>query len=207
MKARESFRFRPQNPPGVEAMKTKENIWNVPNALTMLRMLLIPVYWYFMMKGSLYIALAVFIVASLTDLADGYIARKYSLITDFGKLMDPLADKLMVISVMLSLAIKGIAPWAALAILLAKEGLMVLGGSILYKHNVVVYAIWIGKLSQAVVVASLISCFFHQWFLDTLGFPLHLWLIWLGVGLTLCALCIYARQAVRLYREAKSKAA
>ena len=68
--------------------KAKEKIWNVPNVLTMIRMLLIPVYWVLFMNGHRFIALAVFVIASLTDLADGYIARKYHLITDFGKLMD-----------------------------------------------------------------------------------------------------------------------
>ena len=111
--------------------KKNEKILNVPNTLTMLRALLIPVYWAVFMQGHHYWALAIFIVASLTDLADGYIARKYDLITDFGKLMDPFADKLMVLSVMLSLALMGMAPWPALAIILAKELLMVLGGVIL----------------------------------------------------------------------------
>ena len=181
--------------------KQKENIWNVPNALTMLRMALIPVYWALMMNDHKYAALTVFIVASLTDLADGYIARKYHLITDFGKLMDPLADKLMVLSVMLSLALKGIAPWIALAIILAKEGLMVLGGALLYKRGVVVYAIWIGKLAQAVVVSALIACFFSDWFFS-IGCPVHLILLWTGVGLTLCALCLYASRAIPQYRQA-----
>ena len=54
----------------------KENIWNVPNVLTMVRMALIPVYWIIFTQGRLYWALAIFIIASLTDLADGYIARK-----------------------------------------------------------------------------------------------------------------------------------
>ena len=106
----------------------KENIWNVPNALTMLRMALIPVYWVLFFNGHEYEALAAFAVASLTDLADGYIARKYNLITNFGKLMDPLADKLMSISVMLSMVIKGVVPWPILLILLLKEGFMVVGG-------------------------------------------------------------------------------
>ena len=183
----------------------KQKIWNVPNALTMLRMALIPVFWYFMMQDRLYIALAVFAAASLTDVADGYIARKYDLITDFGKLMDPLADKLMVISMMASLVIKGIAPWPALAIILAKEAVMVTGGVILYRHKVVVYSIWIGKLAQVVVVCGLISCFFHEWLQKTLGFPVHLALLWLSVALTLCALGVYMRQAVRQYREAREK--
>ena len=182
--------------------KLFSNVWTIPNVLTMIRLALIPLYWALMVKGQTYQALAVYVAASLTDLADGYIARKYDLITDFGKLMDPLADKLMVISVMLSLALKGIAPWAALAIILVKECIMVAGGAILYRLNVVVYAIWIGKLAQAVVVSALIACFFSDWFFS-IGCPVHLILLWTGVALTLCALVIYARSAVKMYREAK----
>ncbi len=183
----------------------KQKIWNVPNVLTMVRMALIPVFWYLMMTDRLYAALAVFVAASLTDIADGYIARKYDLVTDFGKLMDPLADKLMVISMMASLAIKGIAPWAALAIIVVKELAMVTGGAILLKHHVVVYARWIGKIAQATVVCGLISCFFHEWLQSTLGFPVHTALLWLGVALTLCALGVYMKQAIGQYREAREK--
>jgi len=186
--------------------KRKENIWNVPNFLTMLRMALIPVYWFFMLRDQLYAALAVFIIASLTDLADGFIARKYNLITDFGKLMDPLADKLMSVSVMLSLAIKGIVPWAVLVILLCKEATMIIGGAILYRNHVVVYSIWIGKLAQVMVVTSLLSCFFHEWLQAQLGFPLHLYLLWIAVALTLIALGVYMKNAIRLYRNARSQA-
>ena len=189
----------------MENEKKKENIWNVPNALTLLRMALIPVFWVLMMGGRTYAALIVFAAASLTDLADGYIARKYHLITDFGKLMDPLADKLMVLSVMLSLVIRGMAPWPALAIILAKEATMVSGGVILYRENVVVYSIWIGKLAQAVVVSALIACFFSDWFFSV-GVPVHLILLWTGVALTLCALAIYTRRAIALHREAKKNA-
>ena len=186
----------------MENEKKKENIWNLPNGLTMLRMALIPVYWVLMMTDRRYAALIVFAAASLTDLLDGYIARKYHLITDFGKLMDPLADKLMVLSVMLSLAIKGIVPWIALAILLAKEATMVIGGVILYRMNVVVYAIWIGKIAQFTVVSALVACFFSDWFFSV-GVPVHLILLWLGVALTLCALAVYTRRAIALYRQAR----
>ena len=187
------------------AVKEKENIWNVPNILTLFRMALIPVFWFFMMTDREYIALGVFAVASLTDLADGFIARKYNLITNFGKLMDPLADKLMVISVMLSLVIRGVIPWPVLAILLAKEGTMVYGGTVLFKNHVVVYSQWFGKLAQTVVVISLLSCFFREPLERALGFPLHLWLVWLGLGLTLTALTIYTVWAVKKYREVKAK--
>jgi len=185
--------------------KEKQKILNVPNVLTIIRMLLIPVYWFVFFDGQpghTYLALGIFIVASLTDLADGHIARKYNLITDFGKLMDPLADKLMVVSVMLSLAIKGWAPWAALIIILCKELLMVLGGALLYKKGVVVYAEKIGKYAQATVVAGLILCFFHEWFMEHVGFPINYIVIWCAVALTLSALFFYARSALKKYREA-----
>ena len=82
---------------------------NLPNKLTVFRVILIPFFVLFMQPyfgtTGRYIALAIFIVASLTDMLDGKIARKYNLITNFGKLMDPLADKLLVCTAMLSLII------------------------------------------------------------------------------------------------------
>ena len=182
----------------------KENIWNVPNVLTMLRMALIPVYWIIFMQGHLYWALAIFVIASLTDLADGYIARKYQLITDFGKLMDPLADKLMVISVMLSLALKKIVPWSPLIILFAKELLMVVGGMLMLDKGMVVPAKHIGKIAQTCVVSSLILSFFYDFFLR-IQFPLHLIFIWLGVALTLGAFAFYLQNALKLMKGVPKK--
>ena len=79
---------------------------NLPNKLTMARVIMIPFFVIFMLTGwggeaSKWISLAIFIVASLTDLLDGHIARKHNLVTNFGKFMDPLADKLLVCSAMI----------------------------------------------------------------------------------------------------------
>ncbi len=183
--------------------KTKENIWNVPNALTMLRMLLIPVYWFLFTRGDRLLALCVFVAASLTDLLDGYIARKYQLITSFGKLMDPLADKMMVVSVMLSLVLAKIAPLAAMVVIIVKELLMVLGGVIMLKKGVVVFSQAIGKAAQAVTVSALILCFFAEYFAAWGLPPLHVYCLWAGVALTLCALVFYARSAYAQLRALK----
>ena len=140
--------------------KWRDNL-NVPNALTMLRLLLIPVFCVLMLRDYNMPALAVFILASVTDVLDGYIARKYNLITDFGKLADPLADKLMVLSLMILLAYQGAAPWAAVIILLAKELVLMLGSLfVLRNRKVVVFAQPIGKIAQFVSVVGLGLCFF-----------------------------------------------
>ena len=184
-----------------------EQIWTIPNVLTMIRLALIPVYWVLMAQGRPYWALAVYVSASLTDLADGYIARKYHQITNFGKLMDPVADKVMVLSVMLSFVLPmggrdPVLPWAPFVILLSKELLMMLGGAFMLKKGVVVYALKIGKYAQLVMVLSLIASFFYETW-ERLGFPLHLILLWTAVGLTLCALVFYAHRCFISLKQKK----
>lgn len=96
---------------------------NLPNKLTMLRVILIPFFVIFMLGSLLgdadkWIALGIFIGASLTDLLDGKIARKYNLVTDFGKLMDPLADKLLVSAALICLCEMGrLAAWIVIVII------------------------------------------------------------------------------------------
>ncbi len=188
-----------------QARPDSKRIWTVPNVLTMLRMALIPVYWVLMSQGRMIPALSTYLAASLTDLADGYIARKYNQITDFGKLMDPLADKLMVLSVMLSLILPmggrpAVLPWLPFIILLAKELLMVLGGLFMLKKGVVVYSKVIGKAAQFVMVCSLLCAFFYEYF-DGIGAPVYLWLLWAAVVLTVCALFYYGKAAWEQLKE------
>ena len=96
---------------------------NLPNKLTILRVILIPFFVFFLISPFFdgygnYIALAIFIIASLTDLLDGKIARKYNLVTDFGKFMDPLADKLLVCAAMICLIETGqLAAWIVIVII------------------------------------------------------------------------------------------
>lgn len=95
---------------------------NLPNKLTMIRVILIPFFVVFllypMVDYSNYIAAGIFIIASLTDMADGKIARKYNLVTNFGKFMDPLADKLLVCSAMICLIETGqLAAWIVIVII------------------------------------------------------------------------------------------
>ena len=113
---------------------------HVPNALTIIRFLLIPIIVISIFNGDYIIAFIFFTVSGITDIADGCIARKFNLISNFGKLMDPLADKLTQIATIASLTLKDIIPIWILAIVLLKELIMIAGAPFLYGKDVVVYS-------------------------------------------------------------------
>ena len=192
------------------------NVWTVPNVLTMLRLVLIPVFiWFFCLahpagqpvrKDWLMASLAVFVAASLTDMLDGYLARKLNQITDFGKLFDPLADKLMVLTAMVCQAVVGVFPWPAIIIVACKELYMVLGGMFMLKKGVVVYSNYVGKTAQVCFIASLVLSFFHHDFEDAgtrlFGLTPDILLLWITVALAVAAMIVYT---VNAYRKIKDR--
>ena len=122
---------------------------NLPNKITMLRVIMIPFFAFFMLTdvvgNSKYIAVAIFIIASLTDTLDGFIARKYNLVSNFGKFMDPLADKLLVCSAMICLIQTGqLAAWIVV-IIIAREFIISGFRLIASDNGVVIAASYWGK--------------------------------------------------------------
>jgi CDP-diacylglycerol--glycerol-3-phosphate 3-phosphatidyltransferase len=180
------------------------NVWTIPNVLTMIRLLLVPVFVVLFLKGHKMASLGVFIAASLTDMLDGYLARKLNQITDFGKLFDPLADKLMVLSAMVCQGIAGVFPWSAIIIVACKELFMVIGGLLMLKNDVVVYSNYVGKAAQVCFILSLVLAFFHDE-LAARGVQLDIILLWMTVALALCAMVIYIIGAVRTIRKRKAE--
>ena len=134
---------------------------NIPNILTLLRFILIPIILYFIFTGHYLLGFIFFTISGITDILDGAIARKFNLVTNFGKLMDPLADKLTQISVLATLVFQKIIPFWILVVVLLKELLMIIGASFLYGKDVVVYSKWFGKLATVLfylaIVCSLIN--------------------------------------------------
>ncbi len=181
------------------------NVWTIPNVLTMLRLVLIPVFVVLFFQGKTKAALVVFAAASLTDLLDGYLARKLNQITDFGKLFDPLADKLMVLTALVCQGIVGVFPWTAIIIVAAKELFMVVGGLLMLSRNVVVFSNFVGKTAQVFFILSLLLSFFHQE-LAAWGTQLDLIFLWITVGISLLAMVVYTVGAVRSLSEKKQDA-
>lgn len=146
---------------------------NLPNKLTIFRVILIPFFVVFMLAPicpgyANYIAVAIFIVASLTDLLDGKIARKYNLVTDFGKFMDPLADKLLVCAAMICLIETGqLAAWIVIVII-SREFIISGFRLVAADNGVVIAASYWGKFKttfQMLMVIVLIfnfdNCYFQ----------------------------------------------
>ena len=178
------------------------NVWTIPNVLTMIRLIMVPVFVVLFLNGYKMASLGVFVAASLTDMLDGYLARKLNQITDFGKLFDPLADKLMVLSAMTCQGIEQVFPWAAIIIVACKEVSMVVGGLLMLKNDVVVYSNYIGKAAQACFILSLVLAFFHDE-LAAWGVQLDIILLWMTVVLALCAMIVYIIESVRIIRKQK----
>ena len=133
---------------------------NTANKLTMLRILLIPVFLvvlYMDFAASRYVALGIFILASLTDFVDGHIARSRGLITDFGKFMDPLADKMLVMAAMLWFVEVGRMPAWALLIVVVREFAVSGLRLIAVDNGRVIAAAWSGKVKTASTMVGI--CF------------------------------------------------
>lgn len=130
---------------------------NLPNKITMLRVILIPFFVFFMLCGDMvsgaeYIAAGIFIVASLTDTLDGYLARKYKLVSNFGKFMDPLADKLLVCSALICFVSIPENPMPAWAVIIIISREFIISGFRLVAADtgVVIAASWWGKIKTVV---------------------------------------------------------
>jgi cardiolipin synthase len=177
---------------------------HIPNILTGIRFALIIVYIWIFAIQSYTVAMVVFLSAWATDLLDGYLARKWNAITNAGKLLDPLADKLMLIAALISFYTVG---WIHLFIVLivsVKELLMVLGGILLYKHHVVVYADHLGKLATGMFGIGVVMTFYY----DAVS-PYHYVVLYTAIAISLLAMIQYGIKNVimpcRKQKEARSR--
>ncbi len=174
---------------------------NVPNALSLLRLALVPVFCAVYFGGGQYAhywAGGVYALATFTDFLDGYIARKYDLISRLGRVLDPLADKLMAFTVLVSLVIKGLIPWWAAAIYFFKEAFMGIGALLQYKKiDDVPPSNFLGKFSTvfffAVCLAIMLVPGMYTWLAITL--------ICVALSFTLAAFFNYLLKFLRLTRK------
>lgn len=180
---------------------------HIPNILTVARFFLIPFVIYFLVVDNYLMAFIFLTISGLTDVLDGFIARKFNFITNFGKLIDPLADKATQISVLIALMLKNIIPFWMIVIVALKEAAMIAGASFLYGKELVVSSKWYGKLSTVLFYIAIVCSFgIKHW--NTIAenpansiSPLpqfDMWIYYLAIAATIFSLVMYY---ITFYRQ------
>lgn len=158
---------------------------NLPNKLTLLRIIAIPVFIVILLLGHRYTATILFIAAAFTDMLDGKIARKYNLVTNFGKLMDPLADKLLVMSALVCLVQLGnVAGWMVIVIL-AREFAVTGLRQVAASEGIVIAAGTTGKIKTVLQMVAIPLLLLDNWPGCYIGIPLDQIFLWAAVLMTI----------------------
>lgn len=196
---------------------------NLPNKLTLFRIILIPFVMYFIMAGvnvslNMYIGLSLFIIACITDFLDGYIARKYNLVTNLGKFLDPVADKLLIICVLICFVqLSGVNPifeqtWWVLALIVARELSITAFRTIAASTGTVIAANIYGKLKTNFQMFWVIALILYLPLQKALGaqsmfmsiFNVVTWVLLIGTALlTVVSFVIYLIQNKNVLKETK----
>ena len=180
---------------------------HIPNILSALRILMIPVfiYLFFEYYGRIYISLLVFMIAGLTDIIDGYLARRNNWTSNLGKLLDPLADKLTQCAVLVCFAVKNIIPWQFAAVFMLKELFMVGGAIVVFKKiKVAVHSKWYGKAATAVFYAVIFAVFTARVFGINVNRAAAA-LFALALVLTLASMILYIIDTLKINAEFKNR--
>lgn len=164
---------------------------HIPNILTIFRFILIPFIVLNLANDKYLAAFVIFTVSGLTDILDGFIARKFNFITNFGKLIDPLADKCTQIITLATLALKNIIPMWIIIIVILKEFIMVAGASFLYGKELVVSSKWYGKLATVLFYIAIVCSLFIKEFNFTFDFSLYIY--YLALISTIFSLLMYIK--------------
>lgn len=183
-------------------VKNKENLFNIPNCLCYFRILLIPIFLlvYFKWENEYHfiIAALILVLSGLSDFLDGFIARKFNMITDFGKLIDPIADKLTQFTIAITLLFEYPLAWLLLIIIVIKDGMLGIVGLYLYDYGLKIKgASWWGKIATAyfyVIVIVLVG--FH--IPDTLASTV---MIVSSSALMLLAFILYSKELKYMVKE------
>lgn len=181
----------------------KKDIFTIPNIMGYCRILLIPVFCYFYIAKEEYlIAAGIVLISSLSDLFDGYIARRFNMVTELGKALDPIADKLTHAALALCLASRYPMMWALLGLMLIKEGYMgIMGLYFLKRDQMLDGAKWYGKVCTALLFVVLLILFFFP----HLSITIVNTLIVVTMIVMFLTLCLYIPVFRQMRRESTCK--
>lgn len=173
---------------------------NLPNKLTMSRIIMIPIFMALMLTEHYIFALIVFSIASLTDFLDGYLARKYDIVSSFGKIMDPLADKLLTFGALVCfIQLEVISVWAPI-IIIAREFFVTSMRVVAVSKGKVIAASWWGKIKTNVqlfaIIFSMLLCAFELTEIAAV-------LIWIAALFTVASWVAYIFENISVFKDEK----
>lgn len=161
---------------------------NLANKITLLRIFLIPIFMFFLLSDiphGMLISAGIFIIASITDILDGYIARKRNQVTNLGKFIDPLADKLLISAALISLVQLGKIKAFVVIIIIAREFIITILRAVASAEGVVIAAsIW-GKLKTISQIIAIILILLDNFPFKYINLPLDITMIWISVAFTI----------------------
>jgi len=172
----------------------------IPNALTVVRLALVPVFCVLVVVadgGHSWPAAVVFGIAGVSDQIDGWLARRWHVESEFGRVADPLADRLMIDAAVVLLWVAGRLPWPALAVILARDAALIVGYKVVVPRGYEIRVNLLGKAATWLLYAALAAVLVTS---DGARWPL--WLFWSGLGLALVAALAYVLSARREVRRA-----
>ncbi len=178
-----------------ESISSKNRL-NLPNMITLFRLFLIPIFLYIYFKDpdkNLVYSVIIFFIAGVSDLLDGYLARKNNQVTPFGTIMDPLADKLMLLTALISYAVSGLIPYGILILVAIKESFMIIGGLIVYRWGIINPANYLGKFVTFSFYVGILTLLFQP----TVGIIL----LFFSAGLSFVAGFSYVKSTIDKRRE------
>jgi CDP-diacylglycerol--glycerol-3-phosphate 3-phosphatidyltransferase len=162
-------------------------------------MLVVPVFMVILMSGYYYTSAVIFILASLTDMFDGMIARKYNLVTNFGKIMDPLADKILVVAARVCLVELGdVAAWMVIVIL-AREFTVTGLRAVAAAQGVVIAAGMTGKIKTILQMVAIPALLLKNWPFHFVGFPFAEIMLWASVIMTVVSGVEYVMKNIKVF--------
>lgn len=177
----------------------KNQVLTIPNMLSFFRILLIPlIIWLYCFKHDYYAAIAIVVLSGLTDIADGIIARKFNMISDFGKIIDPIADKLTQFSLFICLSYNYPLMIVLVVLFFLKECILgIMSAVILKKQDCVNGAKWHGKLNTIIIYITIaILILFPQLPQTTVNTIICICLISMGISFIL-----YAKFHINIYKK------
>lgn len=197
------------------------NVYSVANVVTLLRLLLVPLFFAVLLRDterSRLAAFALYALAASTDWVDGQIARRTHTVTQIGKIIDPLVDRLLLASGVIGLYVIGVLPMWVPVLLVARDVYLLYGSYVLERHHIILPVTYVGKLTTAVLFTGFSSLIAGwpvvrgagwdgPWWLPGTGSeaaPLGIWLVYAGTVLSVTAAAGYTQRAKRALDRARA---